>query len=62
MHIHRSTILIILALLIMAPSLRDWVMTGGLEWYRIFIAWLFVILIVAWNQRITSRKGPSRAE
>jgi hypothetical protein len=59
--IHRSTILIILALALMAPFLRDWVMTGGTAWYRLFIVWLFIIMLLTWNQRLIKRKGQPRA-
>lgn len=61
MHIHRSTILIIFALLLMAPSLRDWVMSGGAEWYRLFVVWLFIIMLLAWNRRLTKRRTQTRA-
>jgi len=61
-YIHRSTILIILTLLLMAPILRDWILSGGTEWYRFFLAWLFVIVLVAWNQRLIRRREPNNAE
>jgi hypothetical protein len=60
--IHRSTILIILALLLTAPILKDWIMNGGAAWYRIFIVWFFVIVLVAWNQRIINRRSEPNAE
>ncbi|HSG61361.1 MAG TPA: hypothetical protein VLA24_07980 [Pseudomonadales bacterium] len=61
MLIHRSTILILFALLLMAPSLRDWVMQGGVAWYRMFVVWFFIIMLLAWNQRLIKRRGRPRA-
>lgn len=60
--IHRSTVLIILVLLLSAPILKDWVLYGGAAWYRIFIIWFFVIVLMAWNQRIINRRSESNAE
>lgn len=45
----------------MAPSLRDWVMSGGAEWYRLFVVWLFIIMLLAWNRRLTKRRTQTRA-
>lgn len=43
--------MLIAALFILAPSLIDWVMSGGVQWYRIFIVWGMLIAIIAWAQR-----------
>ena len=51
------TLLLLLALtFIFAPSLQEWVLTGGTAWYRPFLVWFGLVLFIVWGQRIRSGK------
>lgn len=52
------TLLLLLALsFVFAPSLQEWVLTGGSAWYRPYLVWLGIVLFIVWSQRGRSGNG-----
>lgn len=46
------TLLLLLALtFVFAPSLQEWVLSGGTDWYRPYLVWIGLILFLYWSQR-----------
>lgn len=55
MYINRALLLIILMFFLLSPQLEQWILDGGSQWYRPFLAWFGVILLVIVGQRLRDR-------
>lgn len=51
MRISPPLLLLMMVLLVFAPSIQDWVTQGSTAWYRPYQVWLAVIVFVWWNVR-----------
>lgn len=49
MRISPALLLILLLVVIFAPSLQDWATQGGTQWYRPYVLWLVMVVFVAWT-------------
>lgn len=49
MRISPALLLILLLIVIFAPTLQDWATQGGAQWYRPYLLWLVMIVCVAWT-------------
>lgn len=50
------TLLLLLGLtFVFAPSLQEWVLSGGDNWYRPYFVWLALIAFIYWSQRGKAR-------
>lgn len=49
MRISPALLLMLLVLLVFAPSIQDWAIHGGTAWYRPYQLWLVVIIFVWWT-------------
>ena len=56
MLIPRSIILLILVMFIFSPAIEQWVSNNQAAWYRPYVAWGLIILIVFLNQWRTEKK------
>ncbi|HEY9034404.1 MAG TPA: hypothetical protein VIN71_10740 [Pseudomonadales bacterium] len=56
MYIHRGLLLVIMVIFIFSPAILDWITDNHAAWYRPFIAWLLVILLVWTAQWWSGRK------
>ncbi|NRA41458.1 MAG: hypothetical protein HRU21_04020 [Pseudomonadales bacterium] len=56
MLIPRSIILLILVMFIFSPAIEQWVSNNQAAWYRPYVAWGLIILIVFLNQWRTENK------
>lgn len=53
------TLLLLLALtFVFAPSLQEWVLTGGTAWYRPWLVWMALVLFIVWSYRDRADKRP----
>lgn len=53
------TLLLLLALMfVFAPSLQEWVLTGGTAWYRPWLVWAVLVLFIVWSYRDRSKRQP----
>jgi hypothetical protein len=50
-YINRTLLLLMAFAIIFIPSAQEWVLGGGTAWYRPFLVWGLMILLVWWNQR-----------
>lgn len=51
MHIRPSHLLLMMLILIFAPTIQNWIVNGGSQWYRPHLIWLLVILYSFFSQR-----------
>lgn len=51
MYIHRALMLLLLMLYVFTPAIQEWVLSGGVEWYRPFLIWVVTIGVAYWWQR-----------
>lgn len=56
MRISPALLLILLLVVIFAPTLQDWATQGGTQWYRPYILWLVMIGFVAWTVRQSQQR------
>ncbi len=62
MFIPRSIILLLLIILIFSPAIESWVSVNQAAWYRPFIAWAFIILIVYRSQKVAANNKQKKAD
>ncbi len=62
MQISSTFLILVLVVFIFAPSIQDWVTQGGAVWYRPYIVWLIVILLMRWGVRRIKKRTQVRAK
>lgn len=51
MYINPTLLLLLALTFVFAPALQEWVLTGGVAWYRPYLAWIGMIVFIYWSQR-----------
>jgi len=51
MYINRLVLIFILGTFLLSPTLLAWTQAGGLAWYRPFLIWGLLIVLVYWISR-----------
>lgn len=51
MYINPTLLLLLALIFVFAPTIQDWVLSGGAAWYRPYLIWLLLIVFTAWTQR-----------
>lgn len=49
MRISPALLLLLMVVLVFAPSIQDWAVQGGTAWYRPYQLWLVMIIFVWWT-------------
>jgi hypothetical protein len=57
MYIDRLILIFILGTFLLSPSLMSWAETGGLAWYRPFLIWGILIILIFWISRSSDLDG-----
>jgi hypothetical protein len=57
MYINPTLLLLLALTFVFAPSLQEWVLTGGSAWYRPYLVWIALVLFLLWSQRDRSSNG-----
>jgi len=57
MHTNPILLLFLLLLFTFSPTLLEWAVQGGSDWYRPYLLWLCAIIIAAWAEWRRSRHG-----
>lgn len=59
MFIPKSVILLLLLIFIFSPAIENWININQAAWYRPFIAWALIILVVYRSQKSSVKKTPT---
>jgi hypothetical protein len=51
MHISPSLLLLTFIVFLFFPALQEWMTQGGTAWYRPYLLWLAIIILVQWGVR-----------
>lgn len=55
MYLNPTLLLLLGLMFVFAPSLQEWVLNGGVAWYRPYIVWAALIVVIYWSQRGKAR-------
>ena len=51
MYINPTLLLLLALIFVFAPTLQEWVLSGGSAWYRPYLVWIGLIIFIYWSQR-----------
>ena len=57
MYLHRGLLLVVMVIFIFSPAIQDWITNNQAAWYRPYIAWGLIILLVYTAQWWAGRTG-----
>lgn len=49
MRISPALLLLLIVIIVFAPSIQDWAIQGGTAWYRPYVLWLVIIVFLWWT-------------
>jgi hypothetical protein len=55
MYIPRTTLWVILLLFVLLPTIEQWVFADGTAWYRPYIIWALLIIVVLVSQHLRNK-------
>lgn len=63
MRISPALLLLLMVVLVFAPSIQDWAVQGGTAWYRPYQLWMAMIVLVWWTiHRGQKRRRDAQSE
>lgn len=51
MYINPTLLLLLALMFVFAPTIQEWVLSGGTAWYRPYLIWILMICFIFWSQR-----------
>lgn len=54
MYINPTLVLLLALIFVFSPSLQEWVLSGDTAWYRPWLVWIGLLLVVYFGQRSKS--------
>jgi hypothetical protein len=57
MYINRLILIFIIGGYFISPAVIEWISQGGIAWYRPYVAWAGIIILVIWINRSRDLDG-----